>query len=90
MRRRSSGSEDTGKAAVLDPDTPYEIKNTPVKGSLEFKKVSAKDSTEGLKGAEYTLYRLVGGVRADEEQIQKNSALSPITGTSKDDGIIKS
>lgn len=85
----ASGSEDTGKAAVLDPDTPYEIKNTPVKGSLEFKKVSAKDSTEGLKGAEYTLYRLVGGVRADEEQIQKNSALSPITGTSKDDGIIK-
>lgn len=85
----ASGREDTGKAAVLDPDTPYEIKNTPVKGSLEFKKVSAKDSTEGLKGAEYTLYRLVGGVRADEEQIQKNSALSPITGTSKDDGIIK-
>lgn len=84
----TEGKELISEEVTVTAGTPYEVTNTPVTGNLTFKKVSVEDASKGLEGAVYTLYRMVGGVRATEEQISKNSRLKPVEAESDNNGIV--
>ena len=84
----TEGKELTSEEVTVTAGTPYEITNTPVTGNLTFKKVSAEETSKGLEGAVYKLYRMIGGARATEEQIGKNNRLAPVEAVSDVNGIV--
>lgn len=76
--------ESNNEAEIAPQNNQYKITNTPIKGEISFKKVSSEDDTKYLKGAEFTLYRVVNG----QKRTDADGVLAPRTAYSDEDGKV--